>query len=105
VSDDGFEVRGRYALDVATEEFLVEGIESGGEDRQLVIACGVKGVLELRFMRGGFGVATVAMLAAPDNESWFGDADLAGDTSEAPAEGTEFDELVFGFESVHSLIF
>ena len=71
-------------------EFLLRGF-GGGLDRGLLVD----------FHGLEFGL----MFVAPIEEGWFGDVEMVGDASEAPALSAEVEELVYGFGRVHSLYF
>jgi hypothetical protein len=74
---------------------------SDGERESLVrgLGRGLGGALTVRFHSFEFGLVFVA----PIEEGWFGDVEMVGDASEAPALSAEVKELIYGFDRVHSL--
>jgi hypothetical protein len=51
------------------------------------------------------GIQFGLIFAIPIEECGFGDVELIGNASEAPALDTEVEELIYGFGRVHSLYF
>jgi hypothetical protein len=62
-------------------------------------------VLRTEFLVCLHGFQSGLMFAIPGEECRFGDVELIGDASEAPALNAEVEELIYGFGRVHSLYF
>ena len=84
-------------LKSAFDDFLAKrGLEEGKVFQPQFVRGlhgGLEGARLVGFDRFKFGL----MFVAPIEEGWFGDVEMVGDASEAPALSTEVEELVYRF--------
>ena len=89
----------------AFDDFLAKGLVEQSEVFQLECVRGLSRLLNGAFVVGLCGCEFGLMFVAPLDEGWFGDVEIIGDASEAPALSAEVEELIYGFGRVHSLYF
>jgi hypothetical protein len=89
----------------AFNDFPAKGFVEEDEVFQMECVRGLGGLLSRALVVGLCGCEFGLMFVAPLDESWFGDVEMVGDASEAPALGAEVEELIYGFGRVHSLYF
>ena len=98
---EGFEVSSWNIAKGAAEELLFQCAESSGEVGKFLAGRGGELLRHaspaLEGARGDFGPG----LAAPGDEGWFADAELAADAGEAQAMDAEAEEFVTGGSGVH----
>jgi hypothetical protein len=95
------EARGRNRRQVALGQFGLEPAQLFREGFEPLFFRGEGAVHEILPFDGAEVLDGMLVGAAPEDESAFGDAELAGDAGEADAFGAQLDELLNRFLSFH----
>jgi hypothetical protein len=88
--------------EIAPGEFGVEATQVVGKRLEALLFGSERFVHELLPLDGAEVLDEVLVLAAPEDEGAFGDAELFGDAAEAEAAGTQFNEPLNGILIFHN---
>ena len=97
----GLEARGGNGGEVALRQFRIEATQLFGDRLEAFLFGDQRVVQEFLPLDGTEILDEMLVLAAPEDESAFGDAELFGNASEADATGAQLDKLLNRFLIFH----
>jgi hypothetical protein len=101
LAGESFEVRGGHRAECAAEDLLAECGQFSVELGKLLVDGSGDLLLDALLICEDAGSNFGAGLAAPGDEGWFWDAELAADAGEAQSANAEPEEIVTGSGKVH----